>query len=372
MKKYDENFQKGFYDKMIDEMAVDTNNKLSRIMIDTHNRIGKKAIHSECLLKNSHLGECNQLIDAHSIQNNGIINRLSKGDSIVSLDNLNDLGTKSLLTGKNEATIFRGFCKKHDEIFQPIERLSDSCLVYGDNKPLQNYLFAYRAFSKRYIDSKTSNNYFMKFISDFVESEQLESTLEKHNDVPINSKEIREAKKQIVKKRQNFRIQELKKLLEDNDRLKRFFNTNLSKERYYKIQTLELDLKIKNVMACSSTIDIITDFNGDLFNKDFKYPIFLTIFPNGDTTKVLISYLKTHSTYLERIISPLKDSPVEQQEIILSNILIKKADNIIYNPIEFNKFSEKSIDIIRKYNQKRTQHPREPLVTINLNAFRPQ
>lgn len=212
----------------------------------------------------------------------------------------------------------------------------------------------------------------MKFISDFVDSEQLESILEKHKDVPINSKEVREAKKQVVKKRQDHRIQELKELLDENEELKQIFNINLSKKRYFKIQTLELDLKVKNVLACSSVIDIPTDFDGNLFNKNLKYPVFLSIFPLGNTTKVLISYLKGHSSFLERIISPIKNATEETQEVLLSNILIKKANNIIFNPVEFNKFSKKSIDILKAGHSRRTQHPREPLATVNFNIFRPQ
>lgn len=34
-------FIPGLYDKMIDETTFDSNNKISRIVIDTHNRIGK-------------------------------------------------------------------------------------------------------------------------------------------------------------------------------------------------------------------------------------------------------------------------------------------------------------------------------------------
>lgn len=361
-------FVPALYDKMIDDAKYNTNNKFTKIVTNHHNKISKQATHSECILRNSFLGECTHLINAHSIHNNGILDKLSENNFVIALDNLkdNNIEYRNLLVGKNEATIFRGFCKKHDEIFRSIEDLE-----YGNNKLEQNYLFAYRAFCKRYIDSITSYNYYKRFYTDFIDSEQLEKTLEKHKDVPIFSKEIRENKKKIVKKRQDLRIKELEKLITDNNNLRIIFNKNLEKARYSKIQTLELEFEVKNVLACSSMVDLATDFEGKLFNKDLKYPIFLTVFPNGNTTKILISYLKIHSTFLQNIILTIKNSKVEIQELFISNIMIKKANNIIFNPIEFRKFSKSSIDILSKEQLKRTQHPRDPLATYNLNIFRP-
>jgi len=361
-------FIPALYDKMIDDTKFDTDNKFAKIITNHHNKIGKQAIHSECILRDSSLGECTNLINAHSIHNNGILDKLSENNFVIALDNLNsnNIEYRNLLVGKNEATIFRGFCKKHDEIFRPIEDFE-----YGNNKPKQNYLFAFRAFCKRYIDSITSYNYYKRFYTDLINSEQLEKILEKHKDVPIVSKEIREEKKKVVKKRQDFRIKQLDSLIIDNNNLRIIFNTNLENDRYFKIQTLELEFKVKNVLACSSMVDIATDFEGKLFNKDLKYPIFLTVFPNGNTTKILISHLKVHSTHLQKVIQTIKNSEEDMQELFISNILIKKADNIIFNPIEFKKFSKKSIDIISEGQLRRTQHPREPIATYNLNIFRP-
>ncbi|MGE7673771.1 hypothetical protein ACQKMV_09370 [Lysinibacillus sp. NPDC094403] len=371
MSNSSEEFIPSLYDKMIDNTSyTNSNNKVTRIIVDTHNQNRKKSIHSECILKDSFLGSCNGIINAHSIQNSGILDKLSENNYVLPLDNFTELfniDIEKLLLGKNEATIFRGFCKKHDEVFRPIEDIE-----YGYNKELQNYLFAYRAFCKRYIDSKSSYNYYSKRFSDFVDSEKLEGVIEKHADIPIQRKEIREHKKTYTNKRQVKRMEEFNKLLKKNEQLKFIFNTNLEKQRYFKIQTLELEFSAKNILACSSMIDIATDFQGKLFNKNLKYPLFLSVLPVGDTTKVLISYLKTHSTYLERIINVIKNSNVHQQEIILSNILIKNANNIIFNPLEFRKFNEKSIKIIAGGQLRRTQSTNEPLVTLKLNIFRPQ
>jgi hypothetical protein len=104
---------------------------------------------------------CDNIIKAHSIQENKILkkiavdghvvmvanDRITMVDGQIDTDNL----VKIELIGKGKATRFQGFCQEHDrEIFKPIE-LND--YIAGNKE--QNFLFAYRTLAKEFHAVKT-------------------------------------------------------------------------------------------------------------------------------------------------------------------------------------------------------------------------
>ena len=95
-------------------------------------------------------GMCHsEIIKAHSIQNNKILSKIAYNGHVYTVDfnqnKFNGLDLKKC--GKKEATIATCFCKYHDvELFKDIE------LVDYQYKDKQNFLYAYRAFSKYYYD----------------------------------------------------------------------------------------------------------------------------------------------------------------------------------------------------------------------------
>ncbi len=116
-----------------------------------------KLNNKECF-KNS---DCNNIIKAHSIQENKILkkiavnghvamvanDRITMVDGQIDTDNL----VKIEFIGKGKATTFQGFCREHDlEIFKPIE-LKD--YIAGNKE--QNFLFAYRNLAKEFHAIKT-------------------------------------------------------------------------------------------------------------------------------------------------------------------------------------------------------------------------
>lgn len=60
---------------------------------------------------------------AHSIQNNGILSRIAENGHVMGYS-LDKVGFDGKEYGKNIASIFFGFCNKHDSIFYPIDRKS--------------------------------------------------------------------------------------------------------------------------------------------------------------------------------------------------------------------------------------------------------
>lgn len=92
---------------------------------------------------------CNKIINAHSVQKNGMLSKIAENGKIYSLStNIGDFNkNKGLIsfnkTGISKFSTFKGFCKYHDNfLFEPI-----------DNFPLQPtheqvFLYAYRSLCK--------------------------------------------------------------------------------------------------------------------------------------------------------------------------------------------------------------------------------
>lgn len=90
--------------------------------------------------------DCNEIIKAHSIQNMNALSAIARDGHVYQLD-MNKLSKKNTigykLVGINKASIFNGFCKKHDNsLFEPIDN--------HNLKPTkqQAFLYAYRSISK--------------------------------------------------------------------------------------------------------------------------------------------------------------------------------------------------------------------------------
>lgn len=359
---------KATFDRMIDNQTrYDNYSPISRIIKSHFLRLGTRSAHSECILLGNN--NCNDIINAHSIQNNGVLSKLAEEGKVIQIeDHIIDItNRRELLKGRNEATTFRGFCKVHDEIFNPIETKE---YEYGNLQ--QNYLFAYRAFAKSYTNNLTSKNFYDEWIEKLVNNSSLEKVLEKQVNSNLGEKEERELKKKIVLERQKQRDKQLQQLGAEFEELKIAMNTNLHKRRYHKLETVVIELNIKNTIACSSLIYIYSDLNGYPFNPKLKLPSFITIFPHHDVTLVLLSFFKKHKTNFEVLINQITSASEAQQEMIISNLLLKYGDNIILSPSQFDKFNKKALNILEKGINSRTQLPGEKLIYYPINLFRPK
>lgn len=109
--------------------------------------VNNKNNRSFCMYSN---GDCRgDIIRAHSIQNNKILSKLASDGHVYVPDfNQDKFGGVDLKKkGRNEATTATCFCKYHDtELFKDIE------LREYQYEEKQNFLYAYRAFSKYYYD----------------------------------------------------------------------------------------------------------------------------------------------------------------------------------------------------------------------------
>lgn len=118
---------------------------------------------------------CNEIIKAHSIQNNGVLSEIAREHKVYCLShNIGDLKKNNgeIILKKEyikNFSIFRGFCKKHDnKLFEPI----DNSLFSSDSKE-QIFLYTYRSLSKELFDKENALNMYLNVLEDVKEHEGL-------------------------------------------------------------------------------------------------------------------------------------------------------------------------------------------------------
>lgn len=116
---------------------------------------------------------CNEIIKAHSIQNNGVLSEIAKDYKVYCLShNIGDLKkNKGNVSLKKEYiknfSIFRGFCKKHDnKLFEAIDNS-----VFSSGNYEQIFLYSYRALSKELFDKENALNMYLNMLEDVKEHE---------------------------------------------------------------------------------------------------------------------------------------------------------------------------------------------------------
>lgn len=293
-------------------------------------QLKKENIHDKCFYKNC----SSSTITAHSIQNNKILDKISRNGKVKKFDfgpTEDGIKAKVVEEGRGKASTFTGFCNYHDtEIFKPIELYN-----YEKGNREQEYLFAYRALAKEYHAKKSLLNIFEDFLS-LSNKKYL-----KLRDYCGLSNKIKKEKIDLMFKMQ---LEGTKDSLELLDGYKKAMNINLNRERYYKIESQTIEFEKEYHIAVSSMFFIEYDMNGKQINDIDKYqnmnPTFLTIIPQNGKTYVIISYFKTDRSYLSFIESQITEKSKEYQKTILSNMIAIYAENVFLSPTKWENLSK--------------------------------
>ena len=192
------------------------------------------------------------------------------------------------MEGRKKATTFFGFCGHHDtEIFKPIE-LKD--YTVGDQE--QNFLFAYRAIAQKYYKALFNHKAFERQY-EIIKRGDLEEI--RSNFPELNEKYLDEIKEHVLgQEYHGYRIVG-KKYLDSLKKTRISININLDKKRFHKIGTDVIELDREYPITVSTLCPIYFDVEGNAINYLNKSPnvknLFLTIFPQGGKTYILLSYL---------------------------------------------------------------------------------
>jgi hypothetical protein len=232
---------------------------------------------------------------AHSIQNNGVLSKLVEDGHVMSyvFDNGEIIGKEF---GKNRASIFWGFCNKHDAIFNSIETQPYT------NTPEQNFLFAYRGFvvsSHKKIEVASWINF----------GEQSD------NDIKEN---------------------------------KRIFDEAILKNNYAIIHTEVFELPSFYPIAVSSAFYLDFDFEGNPIkhSEERMEDVYVTLYPADKTTYFLLSYFEIDTILYGELGNQLRKRNKLKSDITM--LIAAHTDNVFFNPVYYKTFIQKYEKILKE------------------------
>lgn len=225
---------------------------------------------------------------AHSIQNNGVLSNIVDNGHVMSYTFKND-GFNGNKVSKNVASIFWGFCNKHDAIFRPIENFP---YTFTEE---QNFLFAYRGFvvaAHKKFEASNSMNFTGSWDKDLEET-------------------------------------------------KKIFDNSIINEEYSVIHTELFELPAFYPIAVSSAFYLEFDFKGKLIthSDDRMEYLYVTILPSIDKTYFMLSYFKQDSVIYGELGNQLRERNNLKSDI--SMLIASHVENVFFNPLYYQTFIEK-------------------------------
>lgn len=288
-----------------------------------YTQLSKK--YNKCLWPKS---DCTKdCINAHSIQNSQILDKLASNNHVVmAVARLNlDTGSEEIefkKVGRNKATTFTGLCKKHDsELFRPIDMNE-----FDVSNQQQKFLFAYRSVLrelhtriKKAIDSQ---NIYQEFVN------------KKQCDPKNMDKPMLDATMAIANAYDLYKY----KQIYDN-----IYNSN----SFTKIEHECIRIERNCPLAVSSLFDPIKSIIW-LKIPEPKF-IVLNVFPQKKDTIILLSYLGDHQKDLRPYADEIINASGEYQIYLLSKTILRYCENFVISPDHFNLFSQQKIDAIKNF-----------------------
>lgn len=257
--------------------------------------------------------------NAHSIQNNRILNRISKDNHVYYIRaNMTKTGPEAVLEliSKNKASAFFGFCDKHDtQLFRPIE------VIQYNNEPEQNFLFAFRAHAIEYHRKIRKFNHFREIIK-------------------INPGFLLKNDGVYLYRVHQFDVEDCEK---DQNVFKSDFNIN----DFTRLRTIfrQLDYEIK--FATSTSFTVQYDLEGNEINNIYSLDnvempsIYLNVYPVNNGTNIIISYHKKDEEKYNNYFNQLDSLSNEDLSKYLNYLIINYTENVFFHPDLIDNLTER-------------------------------
>lgn len=271
------------------------------------------------------------VIQAHAIQENRILNKLSYNGNVIMQDFSKNPTILEITKGKPEpfyfltevpitsATTATCFCKNHDDmLFSKIEKFQYD-LESLDSEQL--FLFAYKTFSFELYTQMTANKFNSLMFSNVPQIAK--------NPLVINQYRNSKAK------------------LEDLQCYKTYFDNALKNKDFCELESIILEIPFEiqfaNYMAISPPFDI-TGKKVKAFDKNTKRLkfVFFTSFPIKNKSYILISALKEDMKYFSKYFKEIRNAPLNLVEYYLNAFIPLYSQNLIMSPLLWNKWNEKT------------------------------
>lgn len=316
--------------------------------------------------------ECDDLINAHSIQENGELSKIAneiKGKKQV----LHFI--QNIQTGKKElteiditkASTFQGFCHKHDQTFEPLDKKT-----YQSDLE-QFFLYSFRAFAHSYHNTKSYQDYFLKFVDNTVSAlEPLVKNLSSCLGSNLLDK-LEKTELSTINDEQNGNL-ELARFEKYRGHLIEYLKSN----SYSKLDFLSYEINHICPIACASwmVMHINCDNSFMILNKEsipyYGFPIILSLLPVDNQKSILVLARFNIDNGSELIFNWLKDLKKNHEEFEkeISKLIIENVENFYLSPNFWTNLSEEDQTIItRAINIKKNKFPEKPTEFNVINFF---
>ena len=286
------------------------------------NAIRKEAKIKECFYFD-HSNCSKEIIKAHTVQNNKILNKLSRNGMVIALDesSLPNIQLKEI--GRGVASVFYGFCKHHDmEIFKDID------LNNYQNTPIQNFLYAYRGFAKCCHSKLEKKQMFILC------NEKLSSNNRCITDICIDGLD-------------NALSIDFEFI---NDRFKNGF---ISKD-YSELVTKHITLDYECKFAVATVLSPVYDLNGKKINNlfDNSKPVNMlcfNVFPENGKTYIIFSWFKYANNIYRNFFYKLLTLTQQQKINFLNQFIPLETENIYINPELWDSWTENAKEMFYNF-----------------------
>jgi len=272
-------------------------------------------------------GTCNKdVIKAHSIQNKQILEEIQDCGHVVmllaSISGFKSVDIEFKRIGRNRATIFTGLCHHHDNLFfAPIER--DSIDIIN---PEHLFLLAYRAIIKQTHSLMNA-------------AHQARLLFDKKTDLGLIIKKDALSEEEEYLLTRTFMAFKL-------HIYKQAYDSIYINQRYEDLchEIIKINQEIPTI-----AVNAFFSFQRERMAAKYSGGVALNIFPKGDETIVIFSYLCSEESLVSPHINDILSSSGEQQECLLSKLILQNCENFAINPKHFETFSKLKIERIKEY-----------------------
>lgn len=266
----------------------------------------KDKIVRQCLHPNNAECKNEQVIGAHSIARKRILDNLQLDGKVKKIylgyNNQQMLSIKIKGIDIKRASVFFGFCKKHDDLFQPIDNFD----FYPEDVQ-QNFLFSYRAFCFEY--------------------HQLDESIKANQKLFLESKRVHEKVSgtlSMLNKQKN-------KLNEYQNK----YNKMIINNNHSDIISKSFIYKGKAQIAVSSAIFPFYDIKNNEIADDIddSKMITLNIFPQNEKTYVVFNWFNIDNSVFSNFISQFEGLNLKDQISFLNNtVTLYARRSLLFNP----------------------------------------
>lgn len=257
--------------------------------------------------------------NAHALQNNGVLSRISESDHVMVTDLLNKVKNGSIIKkiSKNKATTFYGFCEYHDTfLFQDIE------LKEYQNEIKQNFLYAYRMVAQEYHKKE-------RVIT------SLQNCIKENPSILQSSFFI-----------ENYRMMDLSR--NDAKTMINIFNSSYANDTFDILHNYVYKFSKQYQFAVTTMYVPASNLNGeqliDIYSKekDRLPSVFLSVIPNNNCTYFIMSCLNIDYHKIKSYFDEIANLDEAMLMRFLNWTLPTYSENIVLNPQLWNSWNSQA------------------------------